>query len=235
MKNKILFLMVIILVISGLSGCDKDTTAGFTQITYYPTLEVLGGATVIAPLGKTYVDAGVKAELQGADVSNKVISTSTVNSNVGGVYSVSYEITNADGYKRTASRTVYIADLTPSPIATGMHTVSAGTNRVVIKTGVKVNYSGYSILVLQTAPGVFYISDFMGGYYDKRAGYGTSYAMTGYFKVNADNTLSLVSSHIAGWGDSLNEMKNASVDPVTGKITLSAIYAGSYSFNVILN
>jgi len=227
--------MVIILVIAGLSGCDKDTTAGFTQITYYPTLTVLGSPVVIAPLGAPYVDAGVKAELQGKDVSNTVVVSSSVNSNVGGVYSVSYEITNVDGYKRTASRTVYVADATPSPISTGMHTVSAGTNRVVIKTGVTVNYSGYSILILQTAPGVFYISDFMGGYYDKRAGYGASYAMTGYFRVNADYTLSLISSHIDGWGDSLNEMKNASVNPVTGKITLSAIYAGSYSFNVILN
>ncbi|HEY5510877.1 MAG TPA: immunoglobulin-like domain-containing protein, partial [Prolixibacteraceae bacterium] len=87
MKNKILFLMVIILVIAGLSGCDKDTTAGFTEITYYPTLEVLGSSSVIAPLGQTYVDAGVKAELQGEDVTSEVTTSSTVDSNVGGVYS----------------------------------------------------------------------------------------------------------------------------------------------------
>lgn len=235
MKNKILFLMSFVLVISGLSSCKDETTAGFTQMTYYPTLKVIGDPVVIAPLGVNYVDAGIKAMLQGEDISNQVVTTSNVDTNVGGVYSVSYKITNKDGYSRSASRTVYVADTTPSIISTGMHTVSAGTNRVVIKTGVTVNYSGYSILILQTTPGVFYISDFMGGYYDKRAGYGASYAMTGYFKVNADYTLSLISSHISGWGDSLGEMKNASVDPVTGKITLSAIYAGSYSFNVIIN
>lgn len=227
--------MVLVLVNAGLSSCTKDTTAGFTQITYYPTLEVLGDPVVIAPLGVNYVDAGVKAVLQGEDVTSQVITTSNVDTNVGGVYSVSYKITNKDGYSRTASRTVYVADTTPSVISTGMHTVATGTNRVVISTGVTVNYSGYSILILQTAPGVFYISDFLGGYYDKRAGYGANYAMTGYFKVNTDNTLSLISSYIGGWGDSLDELKNASVDPVTGKITFSALYAASYSFNVILN
>jgi BT_2262-like, C-terminal domain/Bacterial surface protein, Ig-like domain len=234
MKNKILFLMVLVLV-TALSGCKKVTTAGFTQITYYPTLEVLGDPVVITPLGIAYVDAGAKAVLQGEDVSSEIVTTSNVDSNVGGVYTVSYKITNKDGYSRSASRTVYVADTTPSVITTGIHTVAAGTNRVVIASGVTVNYSGYPVLLLQTAPGVFYISDFLGGYYDKRAGYGSNYAMTGYFKVNADNTLSLISSHIIGWGDSLDELNNASVDPVTGKITFSAVYAGSYSFNVILN
>lgn len=234
MKNKILFLMVLVLV-TALSGCKKVTTAGFTQITYYPTLEVLGNPVVITPLGLDYVDAGAKAVLQGEDVTSEIVTTSNVDTSVGGVYTVSYQITNKDGYSRTASRTVYVADTTPSVITTGMHTVAAGTNRVVISSGVTVNYSGYPVLLLQTAPGVFYISDFLGGYYDKRAGYGSNYAMTGYFKVNADNTLSLISSHIIGWGDSLDELNNASVDPVTGKITFSAVYAGSYSFNVILN
>lgn len=227
--------MVFVLFIAGLSSCEDETTAGFTEITYYPTLQVLGEPVVIAPLGVPYVDAGVKAMLQGEDVSSQVKTTSNVDSNVGGVYSVSYLITNKDGYSRTASRTVYVADTTPSVISTGMHTVATGTNRFAIKTGVTVKYAGYPILILQTAPGVFYISDFMGGYYDKRAGYGSAYAMTGYFKLNADNTLSLISSHIDGWGDSLDGIKDATVDPATGKITMSALYAGSYSFNVIIN
>lgn len=233
MKNKILFLMSLVLVIAGLSSCNKDTTAGFTQMTYYPTIVVLGEPVVIAPLGVNYVDAGVKAELQGNDVSDQVVVSSNVNTNVGGIYSVSYEITNADGYKRTASRTVYVADPTPSSISTGEHTVVAGTNRTTA-AGVITNYSGYSILILQTAPGVFYISDFLGGYYDKRAGYGSSYALTGTFKLNADNTLSLVDSYLIGWGDSMTELAAGSVDPATGIIRWTAKYAG-YNFNVIMN
>lgn len=224
--------MVIILVIAGLSGCDKDTTAGFTEITYYPTLEVLGEPVVIAPLGKNYVDAGVKAELQGEDVSDQVVVSSNVDSNVGGVYSVSYEITNVDGYKRTASRTVYVADPTPSIISTGMHKVVTGTHR--LRAGARTNYSGYSILVLQTAPGVFYISDFLGGYYDQKVAYGPNYALTGTFKLNADNTLSLVDSYLIGWGDSMTALAAASVDPATGLISWTAKYAGM-DFNVIMN
>jgi hypothetical protein len=232
MKNKIFFLTVLVLVISGLSSCKKETTAGFTKMTYYPTLEVLGDPVVIAPLGVSYVDAGVKAILQGEDVSSQVKVTSNVNSNVGGAYSVEYEITNADGYKRTASRIVYVADATPSLISTGEHTVLTGTNR--LRAGVTTNYSGYPILILQTSPGVFYISDFLGGYYDKRAGYGSNYACTGKFRLNADNTLTLISSYVIGWGDSLSALTNASINPVTGKISWTAKYAGM-DFNVIMN
>ena len=41
MKNKLIFLTVIELAIIGLSSCDKDTTAGLTRITYYPTITIL--------------------------------------------------------------------------------------------------------------------------------------------------------------------------------------------------
>ncbi len=232
MKNKIIFLMVFVLAIAGLSSCDDETTAGFTEITYYPTLELLGEPSVIAPLGQNYVDAGVKAELLGEDVTDQVVINSSVDTNVGGVYSVSYEIINVDGYSRKTSRTVYVADPTPSVIATGMHTVSSGTHR--LRLGVRTDYSGYDILILQTAPGEFYISDFLGGYYDQRAAYGSNYACTGTFKLNADNTLSLINSSVAGWGDSLSGLADASIDPATGAISWTAKYAGM-DFNVKMN
>lgn len=232
MKNKILFIAAFLLVMAGLSGCDDDSTAGFTEITYYPTLDLVGEAEVITALGEPYVDAGVTSELLGENVVDQVITTSNVNYEVGGVYTVSYEITNADGYVLSTSRTVYVADPTPSPIATGMHTVAAGTHR--IRLDVKTDYSGYQILVLQTGPGVFYIGDFLGGYYDQRAGYGANYACTGNFKLNDDNTLSLIDSQVAGWGDALDDLTEASVDPETGVMSWSAGYAGM-AFNVILN
>lgn len=223
------------LVLAGLSGCKDVTTEGFTRITYFPTLEVLGDPVMIIAKGTTFVDPGVYAELKGEDVTDQVETTSNVDTNTPGIYSITYKITNSDGFSRSGSRTVYVADPTPSIISSGSYNVLAGTNRVNKNTGATTNYSGYSITIIQTAPGVFYVTDFLGGYYDKRAGYGSNYTMTGYFKLNSDNTLSLISSHVSAWGDSLDDMYNASVDPATGKISWSALYVGYLEFNVVLN
>lgn len=235
MKNRILYLIVFAIAVLGLSSCDDESTAGFTDITYYPTLELLGDASVIVPIGSTFEDPGYVSKLEGVDVSDQVVINSNVDTSTGGVYTVNYAITNADGFDVTASRTVYVADVTPSVIATGMHTVVSGTHRVNQNSGATTPYSGYDVLILQIEPGIFYISDFLGGYYDQRAGYGSNYAMTGYFQLNSDNTLTMVSSYVSGWGDSADDFYTATVNPTTGAISWSVLYAGYLEFNVIMN
>lgn len=235
MKNKILYLMVFVLAIVGFSGCEDETTEGYTGITYYPSLEVLGDPSVIVAIGSTYEDAGYYAELQGEDVSDQVIVTSDVDTSAGGVYSVEYEIENADGFVVTGSRTVYVADPTPSIISTGIHKTAEGTKRFWFSSEAVVNFSGFDVLLLQVEPGVFYISDFMGGYYDQRVGYGSNYAMTGYFQLNDDYTITPLSSYVPGWGDSMDVMTSSSVDPTTGQITYVMEYAGLMEFTIIIN
>ncbi len=227
--------MVFVLAAAGFSSCDDESTAGYTRITYYPTLEVLGESELIVAKGEAYVDAGAYAELNGEDVTSQVIVESNVNTSVGGVYSVSYKITNEDGFFVTGSRTVYVVDQTPSIITSGSHTIASGTHRINLNSDARTDFSGYTITILQVEPGVFYISDFMGGYYDQRAGYGSNYAMTGYFQLNADNTITPTSSYVAGWGDSMDVMTTSSVDPSTGQISYSLEYAGFLEFNVIIN
>jgi hypothetical protein len=233
MKSKIIIFAVLGFLGIGFQGCEKETTAGFTDITIYPVLEVLGDPIVFTNKGEPYEDAGVSAELDGEDVVDQVVVQSNVNTDEPGIYSVNYSITNADGFTVTGSRTVCVTDPTPSTITAGIKTVSAGTNRSG-GTGV-VAYSGYPVLILQMEPGIFYITDFFGGYYEVRAGYGPAYAMKGNFKLNANNTLTLIDSGVDGWGDSLDGISNASVDPATGTIKFTASYAGTYNFNVILN
>jgi hypothetical protein len=195
----------------------------------------LGDAVMIVDRGSTFNDPGVYAEMNGEDVSSQVVVESDVDANTGGIYSITYTITNPDGISRSGSREVIVQDVTPSVIANGEYSVIAGTHRTNLNTSANTNYSGYTISIYQVSPGVFFVTDLMGGYYDVRAGYGSNYAMTGYFKLNADNTLSLVSSHIGGWGDSLDDLYNATVDPVSGKINWSALYVGYLEFNVVLN
>jgi hypothetical protein len=235
MKNYIIYLLLIMLVFSGLTSCDDDTSAGLTSITYYPSIELLGDEEVYAAIGADYVDAGVYAELDGVDVTEDVVTVSTVDTSVGGVYSVTYAITNEDGFSASTSRTVYVYDSTPSIISTGIYTTQTGTERYWYSSEAIVSFSGYEILILQTEPGVFYISDFMGGYYDQYAGYGDSYAMTGYFQLNDDNTLSAISSYVSGWGDSMDYLSDGSVDETSGEITYKLGYASLMEYTIILD
>lgn len=232
MKNKLTILAVLAIFILGLTGCENETTAGFTRITYYPVLEVLGESSVFVAKGSTYNDAGAKATLNGEDISDQVKVNSTVDTNVPGIYTVNYSVANEDGFAVNGSRTVYVSDPTPSPIATGVYTVADGTYR--LRAGATTPYKGYPIVILQTDPGVFYTSDFLGGYYEYRAGYGSKYAAKGYFKLNADNTISLVSSAVEGWGDALSALVDGVYDPATKTIYWDAQYAGM-SFFVYLN
>ncbi|PPL04655.1 BT_2262 family domain-containing protein [Parapedobacter indicus] len=233
MKSKVIIFAALVLAGIGFQSCEKETTAGFTDITIYPVLEVLGDPIVVVNKGESYEDAGTHAELDGEDVTGDVVVRSDVNTDEVGIYSVNYSITNADGFTVTGARTVYVTDPTPSVITPGLKTVSVGTNRS--GGGAVTAYSGYPVVILQTEPGIFYITDYFGGYYEVRAGYGPAYAMKGSFKLNADNTLSLIESGVDGWGDSLDDLSSASVDPGTGAIRFTASYAGTYNFNVILN
>lgn len=211
-----------------LQSCKKETTGGFTQITVYPVITLEGGKIYFVKAGIPYKEPGVKATLDGVDVTKDLIIKSTVNTAKVGKYSVSYSMTNSDGFKVEDSRTVYVYDGTASSLESKVYTVATGTNR----NGTTA-YSGYPIAVYQISPGVFSISDFLGGYYDKRAGYGSAYAAVGSFKLNGDNSLTLLNSSVAGWGDELSGLANANYDKASGTLSFTSQYAG-FNFNVIL-
>ena len=78
----------------------------------------------------------------------------------------------------------------------------------------------------QIAPGIYEISDYLGGYYEQGRGYGSAYALTGYLKLNADNTIEALTGYVAGWGDSYNSVENGIYDAATGEISFDVDYAG---------
>ena len=57
----------------------------------------------------------------------------------------------------------------------------------------------------------------------------------GYFKLNADNTIEPLSSLVAGWGDSMDSMREGKYDPETGQISWYIDYAGQMTFYVVMN
>ena len=229
--------LLLIFSVLFLFSCDKETE-GVSRITYYVDLTLKGNPVEFVSLGGTYVEPGWEAYEEGEDVSDKVQVSGNVNTSKAGLYTLTYVAYNTDGFPKTATRQVVVSDPTPSPLESGFYKVSKSSNRTSLgsgpgSTGSKEYASEPTILIYQVSPGKFYISDFMGGYYEVGRGYGSRYAMTGHFILNDNNTLTLSDSFIAGWGDSLDDLVNGIYDPATKTLIYTAQYAGSYDFNVI--
>jgi hypothetical protein len=233
MKKIIYSLFVCLLLV--LVSCQDKTSYDVSKITYYVTYKMSGNQTTLVPVGTAYVDPGIKAMEGAKDVTSTMKTTGTVNPAMIGLYPVTYSAINADGFASSATRLVIVYDPTVTADISGQYQLATGSYRKVISSGAKTSFSGYNISLTKIAPGIFYVSDFLGGYYDQRAAYGSTYAMTGYVKLNPDNTLGLLSSKIAGWGDSLNSLANATFNSGTKVIHWDATYAGTYTWFLDFN
>lgn len=221
------------LSMTALTSCNDDNDQlTDSRLTYYPVLEIQGDEFLQVPIGSTYNEQGCKATLNGEDYTSNVRTEGSVDSNQAGLYYITYSATNPDGFTVSATRTVAVCDPTITTDISGTYTTQDGSYRNY--NGTITNYAGYSVKIKKAAPGIFYVSDFLGGWYDQRAGYGSAYAMTGYFQLLADNSLVQLSSYVAGWGDSADYCEGAKYDPATGTISYVVGYAGIMAFNVIL-
>jgi hypothetical protein len=226
MKLNKLFIMIFSLML--LVSCEKETI-GVSRVTYFCNLELKGNSVEFVPVGSTFNDPGCIADENGVDISDAVKITGNINTATIGIYTLTYTAYNADNFPKSESRKVVVYDNTASPLESGVYIVSAASNR----NGTTIYNAEFPIVIYQTAPGIFYVSDLFGGYYDQRAGYGSDYAMVGRVALNPDNTISLINSKVAGWGDSLDGMSNGTYDAATKTVTWTAAYAGLYNFNVI--
>ena len=217
------------------NSCEGDTTQDHSLITNYVVFELKGGDFINVPVGTSYEEPGVIATEGGEDVTSQVVISGAVDINKMGIYMVKYSAVNKDGFASSVYRTVAVYDPTiVVSIPSGTYTVAQGTHRLNPKTGAIVPYDGYKVNIKEAALGIYQVSDYLGGYYDKRAGYGPAYAMKGYMKLNNNYTLEILSGDVAGWSDSYEDFKDASYDPTTGVLKWSVAYAVNFVFNVIL-
>ena len=232
MKN-ICFVLVLIFFTALPSGCEKDLTSeGVSKQTYYVTFELNSGSLVTSPLGTAFSDPGLTAMEGQTDVTNQVTVTGSVNTNAVGLYTLTYSATNVDGFAASVSRSVIVFDPAAPPTD-----ISGNYLSNVTRVSPSRAFTNLSVEITKTAPGIFHVSDLLGGFYDQGSNYlyGPAYAMNGFLQLNADNSLSYLSSYCPGFGDSLNDLADGVYNPVTNEITWTAFYTTSnYEYLITL-
>ena len=228
--KRIIYSLTLCLMFLGFVACEDETTQDNSKVTYYAEITLKGDASVFWNLGTPWEDPGYTAIMKGEDVSNLVEIKTNLNVNKGGVYTIDYTVTNEDGISRSTSRTVYVSDPTPTPITSGVWTVTADSYRMATVTS---TYGAeFPITILQVSPGKFYINDFLGGWYEQRAGYGSSYACSGHFLLDENNIREGAGDgYVPGWGDSYDTATGFVNDD--GSISLTVEYVGM-TFNITM-
>ena len=84
-------------------------------------------------------------------------------------YTLTYSVTNDDGFTTSVTRTVIVEDPTITTDISGTYITVEGTYRDM--DGIITNYPGFDVTITKVAGGFFYVSDLLGGYYDQRARY----------------------------------------------------------------
>ena len=237
MKKIYLFGLLLAGVLLGLTSCNDDNDElTDSRLTYYADLQLQGDEFMAVPVGTPFVDPGCTGTLAGEDITSqiKVIGADEVDTNTLGFYDITYLAYGSDGFPASVTRTVCVYDPSVTTDMTGEYVVQEGSYRYWFSSGAVVPFSGYPISIERVVPGIFAISDMMGGYYDVRAGYGPRYAMNGYLQLTGDNEVLALSAIVPGWGDSYDDLYDGSYDPETETITYDMDYAGSMQFHIIL-
>lgn len=248
-------ILLSILVCSGLfvlASCEKKvTTEDTSKVTYYVTFELEGDATMLVPLNGTYVEPGFTATENGVDVKSKCVITitdangakfATIPTDAPGFYTITYAGTNSDGFDASIERQVFVYDPTLTVSLAGTYSVDMAASKYGKAGKTYADYApnyGYSgtptVSFSEVAPGFYQCSDLMGGWYAQVRGIGARAAMVGIVALNGDNTITLLTSHIAYWGDALDYISDSSFNPATGQLTYFASYAGQIFVTPVMN
>ena len=104
--------------------------------------------------------------------------------------------------------------------------------------------AGIEVVFEQVVGNIYTCTDLLGGWYRCVQGRGYYYAatldpyylnywdMTGYVTLNADMTLTHMSSYIECWGDGLDGIFNSSYDPESKRLVYDWLYGGSVASHI---
>jgi len=215
------------------SGADEPK-AGEVYVENYPIFTDASGNTisnnseVYLSLGDVY-DLDYTCTVAGADkTSESVLSitdvsgadVSSIDTSVPGLYYLNYTADSEHGLDSwTTKRTVFVYDPSVTTSIGGSWNVDM-TNSTRYGSGDWYSYadwaanygkvSSVAVSFTELCPGFYKASDLIFGWYDLIRGYGAAYPsldfkMSGYICLNADDSISLLSSSFgySYWGESL--------------------------------
>ena len=260
--NKYIKLLAGAVVVSSLWSCSKDDEPQ-PWLQSWPVITLEGEAEEYAETGTDYVLPGFTAlnTIDGSDASDRVVVeiydnisgrfVNAISTATPGMYTVYYtclasEVTTNPGI--STQRTVYVYNPAVTTDIAGKYNVNMSEScKLDFADGAfapgqdfvywAANYGvtdQYFETITQIAPGFFKFSDLFGGWYVQGRGYDSKYACVGYLSLNEDNTISLLSSSVAGWGDSATGFENGKYDPETGVISWDVYYVSNLAWRVVL-
>ena len=243
MKKIYLFGLLLAGVLLGLTSCNDDNDElTDSRLTYYADLQMQGDEFMLVPIGSTFVDPGCKGTLAGEDITDKIMvdGADEVDPNTLGFYYITYSAVGSDGYPASVERTVCVYDPSITLDISGSYDVDMNAS-MYQKARTYADRAAYygntsqctGIEFTQIVPGIFYVNDIFGGWYEQIRGYGSRYAMTAYVSVDNDGNIDLLSSYIAGWGDGIDYLDEGKFED--GVISYSLCYAGQIYMDLVLN
>lgn len=236
MKNKFRYSILLFILSVLFISCQDITTADVSHLTYYVNITLKGNSVMTVPLGGTFTDPGFTATENGTDVSSKVKVSGIVDANTTGAYTLTYSAVNKDGFPISVSRLVIVYDQTSASSIDISGTYTSNILRTDATSGAHLSHGPFTVTLKKIAQGVFSIDDLLGGWYAIGSGYGSSYAGSGYVALHTDNSISIISSTLPGWGDAIEFYQSSYYDPNTGNIYLFSNMASTpkYQFAVTL-
>lgn len=109
---KKIFIYLSLVSVLALISCDAESTNDVSLVTNYATVEIIGDYTTVINLGDSYTDSGATSVISGAPA--EYTTTGSVDTSTPGVYTLSYETINSDGFPASARRVIVVMDTAPS-------------------------------------------------------------------------------------------------------------------------
>lgn len=241
--KKIYLFGLLALGMLALSSCNdgKDELTD-SRLTYYADLQMQGDEFMLVPVGSKFVDPGCTGTLAGEDITSKIVieGADEVDTNTLGFYYITYSAEGSDGYPASVERTVCVYDPTVTLDISGEYIVDMeasiyqGARTYADRAAFYGNTTQCTGITFDMiVPGIYYVNDIFGGWYDQIRAYGSRYAMTAYVSVDNDGNIDLLSSYIAGWGDGVDYLEDGKFED--GVISYSLCYAGQIYMDIVLN
>ena len=259
--KKYIYSLAIAAAAFGLTSCDG--TQEEPHIQWYPVVTLDGEDTYYLEIGENFTLPGFTAvnTLTGEDASSAVTvliydviageyvnSISTASPGMYNVYYISSasEVQPSADFDMYKQRDIYVYDPSIELDISGVYNVNMDETIYLANGWTFARAAEYynelngtsvdsaSVTISQLLPGFFYVSDLFGGWYQTIRNYGSRYAMTGYISLNSDNSITLLSSYVSSWGDSLDYLEDGYYDEETQTISYELEYAGQIPMYIVM-